>query len=456
MKKMLIVFAFVLFLISLSAQSNSGSGSGGFYGYPMPGNGKFTGGLGMNWIDGKLYYTLHLTPEIAIKNWGVGLDLQLDFDQQGKFRKENYNEFSDYLSIIRYVRYGLKNDPVFVKVGALDYYTLGHGTIIDYYNNSPTFDARKIGMVTDIDFGKFGFESVYSNFLQAGLVGIRGYFRPFQLTLQADLPIIGGLEIGATYASDFNSKAGIINGYYDKTKKVFVPTNDNGSMNIIGLDVGLPLLKASMLNVTLYTDYSKIINFGSGIATGLKFDINAIGAVQGLVKLERRFNRDQYLPSYFNSLYEIERFQVDTANGTFTSKAARLASVTDPGNGYYGELGLNVVGLFFVAGSYQRLDKDPNSGILHIGTEINPENGSFVARAGYDKINIRGESDLFKLDDRSYLFTELGYKATPYLLVSIVYNWTFAPVRDVNDKIIDYKPQKRIEPRISLIFPMKF
>ena len=63
---------------------------------------------------------------------------------------------------------------------------------------------------------------------------------------------------------------------------------------------------------------------------------------------------------------------------------------------------------------------------------------------------------MFKLDDRSYLFTEIGYKPTQYLLVSIVYNWTYTPVRDINDKIVDYKPQKRVEPRISLIFPMQF
>lgn len=450
MKKSVVFFVLMLMSLPLFAQV----GGSGYYGYPMQGKGRFQGGLGMNWIDGKLNYTLHLRPEFSFDNWGVGLDLQLSFDQYGNFRKENYNEFSDYLSIIRYVRYGLKNDPVYVRVGALDYYTLGHGTIIDYYNNSPTFDARKIGMVADVDFGKFGFESIYSNFLQAGVVGIRGYFRPFQFTPQAEIPIIGGLEIGATYAADFSSKAGITNGYFDKSKNEFVTTSDNGSINIIGLDIGLPLLNTGMLGVTLYSDYSKIINFGSGFATGLKFDINALGTVRGIVKLERRFNRDHYLPSYFNALYEIERFRVDTANGTFTSKAAKLNAVVDPGNGYYGELGLNVVGLFYVTGTYERLDNDPNSGKLHIGTEINPENGSFLVRAGYDKVNIHGEGDMFKLDDRSFLYTEVGYKPTPYLLISMLYNWTFAPVRDLNDKIIDYKSQKRVEPRISLVLPL--
>jgi len=110
--------------------------------FPRPCQGYFGSGAGLNWIDGKLYYTLRFMPEISLGNFGAGLDLRLDFDQNGKLRKENFNEFSDYLSIIRYLRYGLKNDPVYVKLGALDYYTLGHGSIMYQYNNSPSLDVR--------------------------------------------------------------------------------------------------------------------------------------------------------------------------------------------------------------------------------------------------------------------------------------------------------------------------
>ena len=68
------------------------------------------------------------------------------------------------------------------------------------YNNSPSFDNRKIGLVTDIDFGDFGFESIYSSFGEAGVVGIRGYVRPLHYTSWRDIPIISNLELGLTYA----------------------------------------------------------------------------------------------------------------------------------------------------------------------------------------------------------------------------------------------------------------
>lgn len=422
-------------------------------GFPKDNTGQLSGGMGMNWINGELFYSFYFTPEVSFSNFGVGLDFRFDVTSKGSIRTENFNEASDYLSIIRYVRYGLKNEPVFVKLGALDYYTLGHGSIMHSYNNSPSFDSRKIGMVLDIDFGLFGFESIYSKFAEAGVVGARGYLRPLKLLAASDLPIIGDLEVGMSYAADFNEKAGIVSAVFDQSQQKLNVLEDKGSINILGFDLGLPIIQTSMFKLNLYADYAKIFGFGSGVALGAAANINPLGLVIGSVKLERRFNGKNYLPSYFNSLYEIERFKVDTSAGAFFSKAQRLESPTDIGNGYFGELGLNVLGLFNIVGNYQRLDKYPTSGILHLETEIAPENFSFLARAGYDKINIIDEKDLFKLDDRSLLFFELGYKPYPFLIVSMIYNWTFTPVRDKNDNIVDFEPQKRIEPHVYFVYP---
>lgn len=422
--------------------------------YPKPGEGQFMGGAGLTWIDDQPHYTIFLAPELSLANFGVGLDLRLTFDSEGKLRKESFNDFSDYMSIIRYVRYGLKNDPVFIKLGALDYYTLGHGSIMYLYNNSPSFDNRKTGLVLDIDFGSFGFESIYSSFGEAGVVGLRGYIRPLQYTSLADVPVISNLEIGVTYAGDFNENAGIVSGSYNPALDKFESTRDEGSTGIVGFDIGLPVLSGSFADVTLYYDFAKILNFGNGSATGIIAQLNPLGLVQATAKLERRFNGDEYLPSYFNSFYEIERFNViDRTAGAFTSKAGLLAGLINNDDGWYGELTVNVLGLFYVLGSYQRLDKTPESGILHLGSEIAPEDAPVIIRAGYDKVNIREEKDIFTLDDRSYLFTELGYKPYPFLVVSLVYNWTFTPLRDGDDNIISYEPQKRIEPRVYFVMP---
>lgn len=444
MKLKSILIAVFILSINLQAQFNQ---------YPRPDEGVFTGGAGLMWIDGEPHYRISLRPEVSFMNFGVGLDLNLDFDKEGKLRKENFNEFSDYLSIIRYVRYGMKNEPVYIKLGALDYHTIGHGTIMNRYNNSPSFDTRKIGLAADIDFGKFGFESIYGTFGEGGIFGLRGYIRPLQFSTSTDLPILRNIELGATYAVDFNQYAGVLNGNFNPASGEFDITEDNGSLSIIGVDIGFPIIKSSLATLTLYADYNKIINFGSGTATGVKFDLEGLGLVSLIAKLERRFNGEKYIPSYFNSFYELERFRYFAGADTFSSKVQQLSVLTDPQNGWFGELGVRVLNLFDIVGSYQRLDKDSKSGILHLYSEIAPEDMPFVARAGYDKVRIENEKDIFTLDDRSYLYTELGYKPMPYLLISIVYHWTFTPVRDAGDNVIDYETQKRIEPRISFIFP---
>ncbi len=438
MKKIILLFSFIIFTGFVYSQETI---------FPNPGNGVFEGGLGLNWIDGELYYSFHLTPEISLGNWGMGLDLNFDINKNGNIRKENFNELSDYLSIVRYLRYGEKHDPVYIKLGALDYYTLGNGNILSQYNNSPSIDSRKIGLVADMDFGNAGFESIYSTFAEAGVTAIRVYVRPLRFSSLSDLPIIGNLEVGASYAVDFNKYSGII------ISNSTLAATDKGRMQIAGLDLGLPLINSSMLNLQLYSDYTKIINFGSGIATGIKLDINGLGILNASAKLERRFNQAQYIPSYFNSLYEIQRYQFDTAAGTFTSKA-NLLSDANQDNGYFGELDLHFLNILDIIGSYQRLDKTPDSGILHLVANVSPEGMPIVVRGGYDKINIGAESQILKVDNNSFMYFEFGYKPISYLLVSMLYNWTFTPIRDNNNGIIGFQTQKRIEPRVSFIYPL--
>lgn len=418
--------------------------------------GMLNGGLGVTWIDGQPYYGFHLRPEFSFSKIGVGLDLTLEFGTNGKLRTESFNEASDYLSIIRYIRYGFKGDPLYARLGALDYATLGHGSILYLYNNSPSYDSRKVGLTFDVDFSTFGFESIYSTFGEAGIIGLRGYTRPLQFTDLRSVPIIGNIEIGASIVTDLNDKSGVLSGTYDSVEEKFTATDDKGSITIIGLDLGIPIVKGSVASLDLYVDYNKIIKFGSGGAAGFILGFNGLGLVDIRTRFERRINGEEYLPSYFNTLYELERFQLDKSTGTFFSKAQALKNAGPAGNGWYGELFVSILGTLDILGSYQRLDKDPKSGMLHLSTNIMPESMPYVFRAGYDKVNIQDERDIFKLDDRSYLFAELGYKPLPYLIVSLVYHWTFTPIRDADDNVLDYEPQKRIEPRVSFIYPLSF
>jgi len=188
------------------------------------------------------------------------------------------------------------------------------------------------------------------------------------------------------------------------------------------------------------------MDFGSGASSGIIFGLNGLGIFNASAKLERRWNNDQYMPAFFNSLYEIERYP-----GSGLSKANSLENMKAAENGYYGELGISALGTLNVIGSLQKFDNQ-SSGMIHLTADVTPSGFSFVARAGYDKLFLDG-ADVFKLNDRSYLFAELGYKPYSYLIVSMVYQWTFTPLRNSDKEIVGYKPQKKIEPRISFVYP---
>lgn len=417
---------------------------------------QFAGGLGLTWVNGEPYYLFNVSPDLSFGKFGVGLDVNLRIDRNGNLRKEDFNTTSDILSLIKYVRYGHKRDPFYIRVGGLDREILGQGNIVYYYNNRASYDNRKIGVELDIDFGKFGFESVYGDLSGKGLFGIRTYTRPLQFTDLRNVPIIGKLEIGGTYATDLNNYAGVTNAMIDPTTKNLKILSDEGNISIVGLDALLPIFKSKILNIDLYSNFTKILKFGSGATIGAGFSFNGLGLVNVDLKFERWFNGDEFIPRYFNQLYEVNRLRVDSVNGFLGSRASELKNARSLGNSYFGELLIDVLNFVQLYGSYSRYDKISNSGILRLETDLSPKNASFVFRAYYDKVGIQDEKDIFTLDERSILTAELGYKPLSYLLVSFLYQWTFAPEYDQSDKVIGYKTQKRIEPRVSLIFPLGF
>ncbi|MBI2419062.1 MAG: hypothetical protein HYV28_14415 [Ignavibacteriales bacterium] len=418
---------------------------------PVPKSNFLTGGFGMTNIDNQQFYSFRFAPEFSFSKFGVGLDLNLEFGNGG-LRKENFNETSDYLSIIRYIRYGNKKEPVFVKVGAIDGYSLGHGSIVYMYNNSPSFDSRKIGVVLDVNAGNWGFESIYSDFSMGGVAALRGYVKPLQYTALKAIPIISNLEAGATIAGDFHSKAKIV-GFKAASVSGYEYVEGNDA-SVFGVDLGLPIISTKFFSTELYADYAKFLNFGSGASAGISMGLDGLGLLSANVKFERRWNNAEYISGYYGSLYEIERFSFNPTSKTVNSKLLELKAATNAEKGYFGGLNVDIVHLIKIYGSFQKLEGVEKSGILEMTAEVEPTAVSFVARAGYSKAGINDGADMFKLDDRSYLFAELGYKPYEYLLVSMVYNWTFTPVRDNDDNIISYESQKRIEPRVSFIYPL--
>jgi hypothetical protein len=405
---------------------------------------QLAGGLGLNWLNNQPFYDLRLTPDIAFGKVGVGLDLDLQFDAHGDLRKEDFKTASDYIRVIRYLRYGTETDTVFVKLGELDYVTLGDGSIINQYDNSPSFDARRTGMQFNLNFDKYGIQTLYSNFAQAGVVGARAFVKPLQLTSMTDVPILSSFEIGATYATDFDKYATAT--IVDTTNPFTIQTN--GALSIYGGDIDFPLIHAGITSIDVFGDYAKINNFGSGTAAGVLFKFDFPILVNVTAKVERQFNQAHYIPGYFDNLYEIERF--DTVQ--LASKYMSLGAANTSTHGIFGDLLVQVLGTFDILGSFQKLDGSNNSGIFHSYCNVTPESSPIVVRAGYDKVGIYSFQDLITTDDRSLAYLEGGYKPIPYIIVSMMYLWNWTPVYNSGNDITGYAPQRSIQPKVTFVY----
>jgi hypothetical protein len=399
-------------------------------------------GLGATFIDGETFYLFNISPELSFGKIGLGLDLNLRMSQSGKLRSGEYETFSDYLHILRYVRYGAKGEPFYARVGRLDFAMLGHGSIVYLYRNSASYDLRRTGLELDVNFEKVGVEMVYSDVTGKGILGLRASSKPLKFTSLATIPVINNFEMGVTFATDLHGDANKIYGGSD----LLSASADKGSLSIYGVDLGLPIVKYSMFSSDLYLDYAKIAGYGSGLSAGINLKLSGLGLVTLDAKYERRFSGDKFLPAYFNALYEKDRFAIhDTVH--FISKAQTLQGITKS-EGYYGEAVLSILGFFKIIAGYQSPVGVSNQGLLHMETDV-PAIPGIVFRAAYDKKNV---GELFTFDDNVLMTAEIGYKPMPFLLVSTVYQRTFAPEKDAGGNTIGFKKQDRIEPKVSIVF----
>lgn len=431
----LIIFMLMFFLIIANAQLPNAAAA-------MMGNsgGYAQMGFGATFIDGETYYLVCFAPEVAFGRLGIGLDLNLRFNTQGKLRMGDYVKFEDYLRIIRYVRWAQKGDPFYIRVGQLDYSLLGHGSIIYNYRNNASYDMRRTGIELDLNFEKFGFESMYSNVIDKGLLGLRAYVKPLKFTSLAKIPVINGFEIGATYARDLSEYAD----YSHINTHTQIDSSRSG-LSIYGFDFGLPIISYSFLKSTLYYDFAQISNYGHGSSIGINMNFSGMGILNIRGKYEYRINGANYIPAYFNAFYEHDRFNYTNR----LSKSDTLWQVA-ANRGYFGELIVSILNTFYIIAGYQAPVDVQNQGMLHAELQL-PEIAGIVVRGAFDKTRI---GRVFMLDDNSILGAEIGYKPVKYLLVSMLYQQTFSNRNPDGSLRTDgsFTKQDRVEPKVSFIY----
>ncbi len=366
----------------------------------------------------KIYNKLSLQPELTIGKFGFGLNLEFYFDENSHLRKEDWT-WSKTIEKIWYARYGHKYEPVYVYLGGFRDVILGHGLIIAHYTNMLRYpDIKKIGFEFDLDRGTHGFESFFSNLVRAEIYGGRVYYRPFY---NSYVPLLPRLGVGFTCVNDQDPDA----------KR----STEDDQVTVFGGDLDLPLMEHPVISILSYIDFAQIslgkeytqdeeppLDGGNGWAMGFMG-----GILVGIsYRLEFRRLENNFIPSYFDSYYEVDR--KEKARGI---PATRKPIKTGP----YVELAYDILNRITLSASFENYNHDPTNIYPHLRAtmRVHPSllMNKFSLLFSYDKRNADTWEDLIKVKGpNTILTTEVGYHVAPHLALVIIYRQTF----DANGK----------------------
>ena len=350
--------------------------------------------VGSATINDTIYNQVALRPELSFGKLGIGLDLVLYIDNEGNVRKDEWDEPSDFIDKLLYIRWGQKSDPFWLVWGSLDNVTLGYGGLLSGYSNMMEFPSvRKVGINTGFGFGNFGTEIFLSNmkdFSRGGtLMGLRGTYK-----ISESLPI----TIGMNFVQDMNQFSGLKDkdgdNYPDMfddfpdDKTLWNDTDGDGIPDINGgnktpdggwdidadgnnildsqqtdlklksepfksnnneavaqgfaFDIGYPVVRSKAFNLEIYSEFNTLsFSQSKGDTTYFKRDkMNGSGitvpgmraSVFGFLNLsfEYRIKKGYFVPQFFDGSYDLSRVTVQTTDSGILVRTKDQVIFSDP------------------------------------------------------------------------------------------------------------------------------
>lgn len=292
------------------------------------------------------------------------------FDSAGALRKGDYDEARDFVKFLRYLTYGKKEDNLFVNVGQLYSATLGHGQIMRRYAGNVDLNQTRVGLEIDAygDYG--GFEFFLADVTRGSLFGALAFVKP--LSFFSDDEQAKSLSIGASWATDQKAPWALQRAAPVGTSTLGAvlttddsaltpPLADTRALNIYGVDAEFKVLRTSSVDLKTYADFSKMSGGGSGITLGLlgRFNFRTGDTVHLLrTRLELRTYEANFLPGYFDTLYEFQKYQftpdLDQLSPDYPTKLAYIRSRTGPRRyGVYAEATYALPGWLVLAAVFE-------------------------------------------------------------------------------------------------------
>ena len=422
--------AFALLLIGLAVSPVFADGNAGdnpTFGFGM------NLGLGVQTFNEPgpvTYQSLSLFPDFSYGKLGIGLALTLNYNFNGSgssiyIRQADWvpsgfqSFFQIYLAKINYIRWGVKGDPLYVKLGSLDNVTIGDGFIMgDYTNMYFLPQDRHFGLEADVDGNLFSFpfvgvETFAGNLALMDVLGGRVFVRPLAST---DIPLLKDMQVGATLVADTASG----NPLQATTEPAAVAPS--APVYVYGGDIRVPIFSikdtASML---AFTDVADIggQSLGGTVGVGGKLiNIFTYGA-------QLRLMQASFIPDYFGPLYDVERQQNYNTVFVAPPSGTTFGYLVSAGTSLLGDklvFTVSLDGPFVTTATVPYLQYPELRAILTVGEGVVP---GFFFNFSYDKQSISSFGDLVSQQNGA-IAAQINFKSGP-AVISFVYQLSYNP-----------------------------
>jgi hypothetical protein len=388
------------------------------------------GDLSLGKVGEDWFLTLGLGITIERDLWGFGARVPLRFrifdrdpdnpSDPGGLRREDWDQPSDFLRVLRFVYVGQrdKKGPYYVRAGQLSSLGIGYGTIMHRYHNGLDAARFHAGINAAVNIDAYGGEAMIGDLLSPYLFGGRFTVRPLQVAWGEGY--WDRLVTGFSLLTDVTAPLQLTSSMDRVVTNEGIPSVERDRALVIsGLDVGFEVVTLPFLTITPYTALNKmsVVDHGLGWHAGVLWRVTVplvLDTFEADLRTEYQRVSGDYRGPYFNTVYEIERYQVLASNGG--SRRTKLGvlcgnladcSQGNPGakNGVFLDLRAGLPNWIYVGGEYLNYDGGRDEGTLRLSLEV-PALEFVEFSAFYFRINITGTDDLFAIDDRSAIVAQ--------------------------------------------------
>ncbi|MDP3237596.1 MAG: hypothetical protein Q8N26_32715 [Myxococcales bacterium] len=385
----------------------------------------------LRFFDGKLGVGFGVPLRLELVNFAVDeTGSPLLTRRLGRLRTEDWDSVHDFGRVLKYVTWGRKEDPLYISAGQRYASTIGHGALVRRYAPNIDIDYPRASAQVDAynDFG--GFELFTNDLLEWNTLAGIAFIKPLSF-LKSENLLAKTLSVGLSGATDWRAPYQLTTDSTTGLRQIDAQGRLLSAMRpvgLIGIDAEVKVLKTANVDLKPYVDYSMLIGGDGGFTAGLlgRFNVGTELVNAFRVVAEFRVLGSRYLPSYFDTFYEIERFifASEEAPGQASRNAlTRQQVVMDRGLGqrlgYYVEASWGIPGKVGLTLAAEGVSNLPNTNLIaHL--EV-PVLDFFQIFGSYYKRGITTASSIFRIDPQTpdtVFYAGARLKILPFLFVN--------------------------------------